>query len=524
MAARQPIADWASLSGDLARPSHSVDDPVAPVDFRIHDRTHLEFAIDYPIRDKVCVHTWEAFFFVPESFRLHESSYDKKAIYDDLWSYVRYAVPPIPFSRLTSTEPASHIAQLTDALTACAHKLDGSSESAEAMLRLRVFACMVRASGLTARREVLRGLDDEGLLRAHVAVELAASFAKTASAITKNFRAAVRRADPLHLPNEVLIAARWIDEDISLVLETLSATLSISLEERSLSEPKMVKIASDLAEFAVNEARHRRERGYTSVGSAMASKRKVEHLEFRRHLLKRFTASALWLSLNVRTVGSWVTQTLYALAAAVAMAFALIASLKATASSDNFFRYATLVILAYAAKDRMKALLQRVLVRWIERQFPDRKWLIRDWERRRTIGEVHERAGFLPYRRLPAEVLAVRRLTRLHRLEEHARPERVLWHKKMIMVPALNGDSSAKFSMITEIFRLSLDRWLAHTDDPNRNIVFADPEDARVYTATTRRVYNINVIYRLQTGGKDAWHRLRVVVSRRGIERIEPIC
>ena len=83
----------------------------------------------------------------------------------------------------------------------------------------------------------------------------------------------------------------------------------------------------------------------------------------------------------------------------------------------------------------------------------------------------------------------------------------------------------ADFTMLTEIFRLNLQRWLAHSDDPNRKIVFADPEDALVYQVTTRRVYNINVVYRLRAGeGEAPWHRIRVVVSRKGIERIEPIC
>jgi hypothetical protein len=79
--------------------------------------------------------------------------------------------------------------------------------------------------------------------------------------------------------------------------------------------------------------------------------------------------------------------------------------------------------------------------------------------------------------------------------------------------------------MLTEIFRLNVGHWLAHTDDPNRRVVFADPDDASLYSATARRVYNINVIYRLRREDEKeaAWHRIRVVVSRKGIERIDPI-
>jgi hypothetical protein len=82
--------------------------------------------------------------------------------------------------------------------------------------------------------------------------------------------------------------------------------------------------------------------------------------------------------------------------------------------------------------------------------------------------------------------------------------------------------------MMTEIFRLNIGPWLAHTDDPNRTITFADPDEGVVCSVTARRVYNINVVYRLRKqSGKDApdmgWRRIRLVVSRKGIERIDPI-
>ncbi len=284
----------------------------------------------------------------------------------------------------------------------------------------------------------------------------------------------------------------------------------------------------------MKEARHRRDRGYDSVGSADADERATEHFEFRRHLLKRFTASVLWLSLDVRQAATWLVHTLYALAAATAMAFALGLSFGRSADDVSFVRYALPIIVAYVIRDRTKALLQTTFSGWIGRHFADRKWSIRDHERGRRVGKVHERAAFLPFRSVPEAVLARRRLTRTHALEEQARPERVLWHQKTVVIDAEPvRDGGTDFSMLTEIFRLNLHRWLTHTDDPNRKVIFADPEDAQVYQVTTRRVYNISVVYRLRSpcptpaGGdaKDApWHRIRVVVSRKGIERIDAVC
>ena len=513
-----PVADWASLFGDLARPASTTPDD--PVEWRLHDKTHLEFAIDYRVRQKPVSYTWEAYFFVPESFRLDAQTYDKKDIYDDLWSYVRYAVPDVPFHDFAGGDERSPLSGVDRAIRAADGAAEGSDASVAAMRQLRLFACLVRGSGVAAMRELERQIAarDE-MLPAH-----AARFIATCDAVARAFRKLLAEWPSLRLADEVRIAAAWTDEDLSLVLETLAASLGVSIETVAEGRPQLHDVGEKLAAYAVAEARHRAAAGYDSVGHADATERDVEHLEFRRHVLKRFTASVLWLHLEVRSAATWVIHTFYAFAAAVAMAFAFIASVRATPTIENLYRYGLLIVIAYAVKDRMKAFLQQAFAGFIARRFPDRRWRIKD-EHRREVGQVHERAAFLPFRSLPDEVLAKRRLTREHAVEEHARPERVLWHTKTIEVSGSNAKDGAEFPMLTDIFRLNLRRWLYNTDDPNRKIVFADPKDARVYTATARRVYNINVVYRLREGeGATDWKRLRVVVSRKGIERIEPIC
>jgi hypothetical protein len=97
----------------------------------------------------------------------------------------------------------------------------------------------------------------------------------------------------------------------------------------------------------------------------------------------------------------------------------------------------------------------------------------------------------------------------------------VLWHEKEVEVAPGTGE----FPMLTEIFRLNVGHWLVHTDDPKRKVLFADPDDASIYSAVARRVYNLGVVYRLRGENEETeWHRIRVVVSRKGILRIEPIC
>jgi hypothetical protein len=223
-----------------------------------------------------------------------------------------------------------------------------------------------------------------------------------------------------------------------------------------------------------------------------------------------------------------VLEVLYALAAGLAMAFALAAAILNgdPMNSERIWMWAAIAVLAYMGKDRMKAGLQQIFSKVVSRHFPDRRWRIRDRERGIVLGKVDEQSGFLPWHEVSAAVLEKRRSTRKHPLEEQARPERVLWHKKLVRLStAAVALADPRFDALTEIFRLDLRRWLAHTDDPKRKIIFADPDQGRVCSAVAPRVYNLGVVYRLRRRDDAAapWHRIRVVVSRKGIRRIDHV-
>lgn len=495
-------SDWGSLVADLATPLDA--DPR----WRIHDRTHLEFAVDYgiPSDTKEVRHEWEAYFFVPASLRLDKDTYPKSEIYSDLRSYIRYAVPDIPFGELAGES----VDELGAAL---------ESDEDTAVRELRLFACQVRASGLRAIRRVHDALTDGHPDERSTALAAAARLAADARHLTTALREVLSEVESDD--SKLDTAARWIDEDVSRVIETLFGELAVELG-KSGAPKKLVRAITDVA---VDEARYRRDGGLDGVGHVHADKREVEHLEFRRHVLKRFSSSVLWLQPQIREGARWAIQALYAVAAGIAMAFAIGTAFLNGPDFDreNASIWITLAIFAYMGKDRIKAILQSTFSSLVDRRFPDRRWRIRDKERDQVIGVVDERSAFVKFQDLPEGALEKRIATREHELEAEARPERVLWHKKSASLRADRVED--RFRAVTEIFRLDLTRWLAHTDDPKRKIVFADPGEGRVCSSTAPRVYNIGVVYRLREVGQEQapWRRIRVVVSRKGIRRIDHI-
>jgi hypothetical protein len=508
--ARPRPSDFGSMLADLSREEENPR-------LRVHDRTHLEISIDYDLTpvsqggaDRQSF-VWEAYFFAPESLRLDSRTYGKDDVYEDLQSYVRLAVPDVPYGELVRG-PLDRI-----------ERAIASGGSDEATREMRLFVSQVRAAGVAVRRAILEGLDGSPAEHAQAIVRAERLIEETQALVLR-----ARRV--LHLPDgtrdPLATAAAWIEEDFSRLLETMLADLAMALRKKDVPEG----LANAIEQLAIDEAKHRARTGLGGVGRKEMNRRELEALEFRRHVLKRFTSSVLWLKPEVRPASEWVLHVLYAIAASVAMGFAIMAALwNGVDMGENYVRWAIVAIVAYAAKDRIKALLQTLFANVVSRHFPDRSWRVFDGEKKVELGAMEEQAGFVPFSRLPEDVLDVRRSTRRHDLEEKARPETVLFHRKEVELDRLKiAKLDERFDALTEILRLDLRRWLAHTDDPKREFVFADPERG-VGSAVAPRVYNIGVVYRLRRlagPGRDEkarWHRSRVVVTRKGIRRIDPV-
>ena len=518
---QRTLAPSARLSGEVL--AHGDDQPVpaarsrvalpastrTELRWRIHDQTHLEFPIEYrvPADGVETTFEWDAYFFAPASFRIDRLGYDREALHADFRSYVRFSAPRVSLCELAAAP-----------LRAVAEALHHGDEAA-ATRELRMFACSVRRAAIHTQQHMMQSLEVGSTQLLSMTQQLAIDCAALAMQLHQ-----VVRDVPVQ-GGALATALRWVEEDVALVLEMLLSGLA----RRARRIPAAKPARKVMVEAAVKLARHRRKHGLTTSPSADLNRREVEHMEFRRHTLKRFASSVLWLSSNAQEPGRFVKQLLYAVAAGMAMSFAVVAALfnGPTAARHQLPVWLIVVVLAYAVKDRLKATLQEVFTKFLSRQVPDRRWLIHDDESHIDVARIDEQTRFVNFDSLPAPVLDARRLTRQHPIEEVARPETVLWHKKVIVIDsAALARANAPDAALMEIFRLDLARWLTHTDDPKQRLVFADPDKGDIVSVVAPRVYNIAIVFRVRKAGEQhgCWHRVRVVVSRKGLRRIEPIC
>jgi len=479
-----------------------------------HDRTHLEIVLQYPASADGTPgeHGWDAYYFLPETFRLDASSYEKRELFSDLRSYVRFSVPPLELDAVPDEAGTLAGRLLTESLDA------GIDD-------LKLFASRVRRAISGGAREIDNAVaagawdDVPGLVHGFVASGNAALAAvRDVMSRWKLRGVSFQQADP-----ELAKAAAWVDEHLSRLLEIALVEMAAKIEGAGGPD----ELLGVTGEAAVDEARYRRRRRAGPVSSVDGSVHDLERIERRHHSLKRYTSSVLWLDVEVRDGYSGAQHAFHALAAGVAMAFAVVVAVLwgQPGTTSRLGMWAAVVIVAYMGKDRLKAMLQSVFDSLIMKHLPDRRWTVRSPGTSVVLADVTERARFIDRDDLPEDVETARSVSYRDRLEELAGPESVLHHSKTVHVHSdAMATSAPEFQSLTDVMRIDVSRWLAHTDDAKRTVTLADPEAGELFRSKLPRAYDVTVVYRLTNGASPAapWNVARIVVSRNGIRRVGP--
>ena len=495
----RPLHRTAAVAADDS--SASVETaPVPGPNWERHDRTHLEVTLRYPISED---RTWQAYYFLPESFRLDATTYAKRELFADFRSYVRFTIPRIELEGVPE-----EARKLAGRLTT------GSLDEVERELKL--FASRVRLAITDEAQAIIDAATPEDAKRVSAVVDAFVTAGSEALAAIRIVLEPLERADP-----EVAKTAAWVDEYLSRILET--GLIDLANVVGAGDGPEGVLGATTAA--AVDEARYRQSRSAGPVSSASGSIHDLERIERRQHSLKRFTSSVLWLDVQVRDGYSVALHIFRALAAGIAMAFAVVLAVLfgQPNAPGRLGVWVAVVIVAYMGKDRLKAILQSVFDSLVATHLPDRRWAVNRPGNSSVLADVAERLGFVDRDTVPDDVDAMRKVAFRDRLQELVGPQSILRHTKTVHVRADAMETTAsEFPSLTDVMRVDISRWLAHTDDAKRTVTLADPEAGALFESKLPRAYDITVVYRLAaTDAQDApWQVARIVVSRNGIRRV----
>jgi hypothetical protein len=469
----------------------------------------------------------ETYFFIPVSLGVDPYTYSRELFYRDIQAYIRFKTPVVALAALLEPDNArSPFNALAPAL-ARALRSDHDVEAHRTISHeLRLLGCLVRATTRDRAVDAIRRLQSaRGQVQAQPALVDdarlgAGSLVADIDAVMTRFRGLrASFAEPV-LPAWLKQVYQCVDEYLSLSIEN---TFTMLVEEIDLDPGARSALAAErerLAAVLLAERRHREGARYQSVLRPDAAQ---EQYIYRSGLLKKFVSSVLFLRISKETEGRRLTDLIAAFAAGVAMLLATLAAI----FSQRRWGWASLpfvggVVVSYILKDRVKDWLKIYFSMKMTRWLADYNVRIRDPESGVVLGRCREAFSFLPETRVPAGILERRHRDAMSPVEAEGKPEVVMKYEKDVHLDGrIIGDRYGRMSDINDIIRFNISHFLARTDDPIRVVRYYDPAGDAVESVRCPKVYHVNVVFAFRGADRTTLERVRVVLDKRGIRRLE---
>lgn len=503
-----------------------------------HDRQQLEVRFVYGLGGlrELEVES-EIYFFVPRNFALGPTTYPKQDFYGDLTTLMRLDAAPLPLERLADPDdPASPLSALKRGLDGLAKP--GAPPPSVALptfvrLHAHVLVEATRAE-LRAVREGWRPGERASYGSAEARIEaIDRSIDRIRRALTTFRRVADAYSPYADVTHAALGSAfRLADEYVSLFVEERLATLAAGLAEDPQVFDGSAAVAAAierLTELARSEARHRQRHALLCFDDEKEGH--GEYFVHRVSMLKKAVQQALYLDARKAQADTFVRNGVGAVGAALAAIWALAMQVPATVaqmSSSTQATFFAIAVLAYVAKDRIKAATNEYLVPKLRRF---------DYVTRiqtsalRAIGlgmldaKVLEAMRFVPADAVPPRVRAVRGERRRHQALDFQ--EEVIHYRKKLEID--EGDQPEPLPTgygVRDIVRFNVRHLLVRLDDPSDRVRYFDPERDAFAEAKVPRVYHLNLVLRVRLSMPDdkveeQLMHARIVLNKQGIVRVE---
>ncbi|UCG33851.1 MAG: hypothetical protein JSU68_04280 [Phycisphaerales bacterium] len=491
-----------------------------------HDRSRIELKLQYalPPGRRKAHYRVDLFFFVPPNLGINPRHYDRDDFYEDLQTYTRYGAPVLPLGSLADFDaPAHPLAPLLGWMKAGA-PLDGQAGVGKLVHALKLYAAATVES-LDEERKFLSdqslhvGPPDRPRLSSAETLQRARLFT---DGVQNNLAAFRRlRARLLHpkLDTRVATALVAIDEYLSLEAEEALFKIIALLDRLKVDGDELSAHARALIRAELD---YRSELGLPSRVSPDADEASNEAYQYRRGVLKKFTASALFLNLQGSRARSRVGDIIAAVAAGLAMAFALtvaVVSTRYTSWSIYSMQWIVVAVIAYMFKDRIKEWARRLGSTQLSRWLSDHRGILREEGVRGRVGTVCETHRYVRMDQLERGIRNIRMADPFSRLEQEHAPEWVMCYAREIRLRGRRVEVP-----LTDILRYDFDRYTKRMDDPKHPVPVLMPDD-KIRTVMTPRIYRVNLALRitdLTQGADSTVHAFaRVILTSKGIRRVE---
>ncbi len=491
---------------------------------RRHDQYQFEVKLGYDLhrhlpRERYRV---DSYFFIPENLDVNEATYSKDQFYRDLLLYIRFRTPD--FTLTTLTDAGSDRSPLNGVATRLeTARQSPTPENHEALdYEMRLLGCVFKNSLRLQARDISTLL---GKNKGSPAVQdltqidaLLTEFQVQVKRVSGRFRTLRQNFQDPRITAGVASTFAFTDEYMSLLIEERAHEILQLIQDHP--ENLFVRSSAALIALIKEEGAYRRGMGYPSL---VDEGHENETLVFRLSVLKKFMGSVLHLTVRKREEDRGLEQVLLAMGAGVAMLFATAVAfyyqkVYGTLSMGFFI----ILVLSYMLKDRMKALSQARLQTWLSKNVFDQSTSIYDPFTRKKMGVCREAVGFVPEKRVDPVALQLRNRDHITEIENTWRSEKVIHYTKDItLYPNQFLNFHKRKTGITDIVRFNLRNFLLKMDEPIKPLYALKNDVSEKIPGA--RVYHVNVVLRFTSKRETRYERIRLVLNRDGIKRIEPV-
>lgn len=481
------------------------------IQVQIHDRYSVEFKIGYVVRPQKQVNDFmlNTWIFVPDSLAINSFTYSKNQFYRDVKSNVRLITPIYRLEEVAEEQslPFMFLGVAFNELVA-----DPSKENlAEYEYQIKMFTSIVKSALRKTTYGILHNQKEDDLK------VLVKSYVNNVQKITGRYRVLREIIKNPSVPQEMLIYFSFGDEFLSNLVEQYTYGI---LERLKKYDPQsFALVEKPLMDMLKAEISYKRSQGYWVVDKESPDNNR--NLVFRRHLLKKYTESHLFLNAKKKKEGVVQEQVYYSLAAGISMIFATTIAFSFQQKYGNFTMplFVALVV-SYMLKDRIKDLIRYYFAHRLGKKYFDNKTLISIKDN--PIGWMKEGVDFITEDRVPEEVMNIRDRSDLLEAENRNTEEKIILYRKLVSIDAqaLDDNNQYDISGINDILRYNISNFIQKMDNPEVPLYLPD-EKGGYEIISGDKIYYINFLMQFQYEGNINYKRFRLIVSRNGIQGIE---
>ena len=490
------------------------------IDLRRHSSRHLETKLILPIPE---THKYDReihyYLFSPPQLYVNRTTYTEERLLHKFQSHGRYSSPEITLEELLDDSNAISPLTMLKRYTENIEKDITSVPERNMIHELQTVVNSVRHENKACLQDckdmVKLGMKEDLLTTLRAWYENIGRIQDIIRHLLEHIRS---KCSP---DNRLLLAFLWTDEAISLLNEKEAIDLYMTCSPLG---KEFHDILVDLLSFSREEAKYRNLQSYLSGSS------NPETVQYRKAVLKKWTQSALYLVPEVSRWPMRVSQILAGTAAAVAMAFATLASIFAeNAYMKNSLQWALIVIIAYVFKDRIKEWLRSFFNAVLPKLMADEISSFLSPKSNTKICSSRIKMKFEDIADIPARVKEIRKDKNNPFKDMLPKEDVIHYVRNLVMHPldknGLERDQFPRENNFTLVTRIRLDDFLKEMDDPNDVVFRMDPNADELDQLNSERVYHLHMVIRecAQKEGIDLYSHYCIVLNKTGIVRIEQL-